>query len=173
MAISGASGIGLGVKFVRYLPDYVERYIVSTENSRVVDAMEGGEYGDFFGDDEIGASIASGSYPVDAVAVVPCSMNTLAKISHGIADNLTTRVASVAIKERRRLLLAPREMPLSPIALENMHRLSMMGVVISPPIMAYYSSCETMEDMEKFIIGRWYDSLGIEHDLYDRWSGER
>jgi 4-hydroxy-3-polyprenylbenzoate decarboxylase len=104
------------------------------------------------------------------MAVIPCSMNTLAKISCGIADNLVTRSASVMLKEQKKLLLAPREMPFSAIPLENMLKLSRLNVIISPPVMGYYSESETIEEMERFIIGKWYDSLGIENDLYKRWS---
>jgi len=98
-------------------------------------------------------------------------MNTLAKVAYGISDNLVTRVASVALKEQKRLLLAPREMPFSTINLENMLKLSRMNVIISPPIMGYYSNPKTMEDMEKFIIGKWYDALNIDNNLYKRWDG--
>jgi len=76
----------------------------------------------------------------------------------------------VAIKEHRKVLIAPREMPLSPIALENMLKLSRLNVVVSPPILGYYSDSKSLDDMERFIIGKWYDSLGIEHSLYRRWG---
>lgn len=102
--------------------------------------------------------------------ITPCSMNTLAKIACGIADNLITRAASVMIKERRTLVLAPREIPFSPIALENMHKLSMMGVIIAPPVLAYYGEQNTLEAMENFMIGKWFDLLGIDNDLYKRWN---
>ena len=105
--------------------------------------------------------------------IAPCSMNTLAKIACGIADNLPTRAASVMIKERRTLLLAPREMPFSAIALENMLKLSRLGVLIAPPVMAYYSKQTTLKEMEDFIIGKWFDLLGIENELYKRWEGEK
>ena len=97
-------------------------------------------------------------------------MNTLAKIACGIADNLITRAAAVMIKERRTLVLAPRGIPFSPIALENMHKLSMMGVIIAPPVLAYYGDQEDLESMENFMIGKWFDLLGIKNDLYKRWS---
>ena len=102
--------------------------------------------------------------------ITPCSMNTLAKIACGIADNLITRAAAVMIKERRTLVLAPREIPFSPIALENMHKLSMMGVIIAPPVLAYYGDQEDLESMENFMIGKWLDLLGIQNDLYKRWD---
>jgi 4-hydroxy-3-polyprenylbenzoate decarboxylase len=104
--------------------------------------------------------------------VAPCSMNTLAKIACGIADNLVTRAAAVMIKERRPLLLAPREMPFSAIALENMLKLSRLGVLIAPPVMGYYAEHETLEEMERFVVGKWFDLLGIGHDLYQRWRIE-
>lgn len=97
-------------------------------------------------------------------------MNTLAKISCGVADNLVTRVAAVALKEQKKLLLAPREMPFSAIALENMVKLAKLNVIIAPPIIGYYSQSNTIEEMERFIIGKWYDVLGIENSLYERWQ---
>jgi 4-hydroxy-3-polyprenylbenzoate decarboxylase len=97
-------------------------------------------------------------------------MNTLAKIACGINDNLPTRVAAVALKEQKKLLLAPRELPFSAIALENMQKLASLGVIIAPPVMGYYSDASSLEEMERFIIGKWYDALGIENTLYKRWS---
>ncbi|SFV61761.1 UbiX family decarboxylase associated with menaquinone via futalosine [hydrothermal vent metagenome] len=174
LAVSGASGVGLAEKFVEYLPideNEIELHVVVSESASVVAHHEmRREMITMHHNDNIAASIASGSFQVDATAVIPCSMNTLAKIAHGIADNLITRVASVALKEQKRLLLAPREMPLSSIALENMHKLSTLGVTISPPMLGYYSDSDSIDDMERFIIGKWYDTLGIRHKLYRRWS---
>jgi 4-hydroxy-3-polyprenylbenzoate decarboxylase len=99
-------------------------------------------------------------------------MNTLAKISCGIADDLITRAASVMIKERKTLLLAPREMPFSAIALENMLKLSKLGVIIAPPVVAYYAQSQNLKDMENFFIGKWFDLVNIEHNLYKKWSSE-
>ncbi len=168
LAVSGASGIGLAKKFIDYLPNNIDVHLVMSEHSKIVSYFE--ENITIHDNKTISASIASGSFGVDVTVVIPCSMNTLAKISCGIADNLVTRVASVAIKERKALLLAPREMPFSAIALENMHKLSSLGVIIAPPVMGYYSDSNSLEDMEKFIIGKWYDVLGIEHNLYKRWE---
>ncbi|MBL0721580.1 MAG: UbiX family flavin prenyltransferase [Sulfurovum sp.] len=168
VAVSGASGISLAEKFIDYLPNNIEVHLIMSEHSKIVSSFE--ENITIHDNKTISASIASGSFGVDITVVIPCSMNTLAKISCGIADNLVTRVASVAIKEKKTLLLAPREIPLSTIALENMHKLSSLGVIISPPIMGYYSDSNSLENMEKFIIGKWYDSLGIENNLYKRWK---
>ena len=171
VGISGASGVELGLKFIKYLPKNIEVFVTVTKSAKVVFEKEN-NIKEIFDNSKIEASISSGSFGVDATAIIPCSMNTLAKISCGIADNLVTRVASVAIKEQKKLLLAPRELPFSPIALENMLKLSHLGIIISPPVMGYYSNSDSLEDMEKFIIGKWYDSLNIEHDLYKRWEGK-
>ena len=169
LAITGASGINLAKKFILYLPKEIELHLITTDHAKIVESLEKREV-TIHNNKDIGASIASGSFQVDATAIIPCSMNTLAKIACGIADNLVTRVASVALKEQKRLLLAPREMPFSAIPLENMLKLSRLNVIISPPIMGYYSDANTLDEMERFIIGKWYDSLGIKNDLYKRWS---
>ena len=170
VAISGASGASLGIKALRALPEHVEKHLIISDHASIV--LEKEEQITLHKDEAIWASVASGSFGIDAMLVIPCSMNTLAKISVGIADNLTTRAASVMIKEQKRLLLAPREMPFSAIALENMHKLSTLGIIIAPPVMAYYSEQQTLEQMEDFMIGKWFDLIGIENDLYKRWSDD-
>ena len=170
IAISGASGASLGIKALRALPEDVEKHLILSDHANIVLQKE--ENITIHKDEAIWASVASGSFGVDAMMVIPCSMNTLAKISVGIADNLTTRAASVMIKEQKKLLLAPREMPFSPIALENMHKLSTLGIIIAPPVMAYYSGQESLEQMETFMIGKWFDLIGIENSLYRRWSDD-
>jgi 4-hydroxy-3-polyprenylbenzoate decarboxylase len=170
VAISGASGVSLGIKAIRALPDSLERHLIISSHAEIVLEKEDKKSIIIHQNDEISASIASGSYGVDAMMIVPCSMNTLAKISCGIADNLITRAASVMIKEQKKLLLAPREMPFSAIALENMLKLSRLGVAIAPPVMAYYSQQHSLEAMENFMIGKWFDLLGIPNDLYQRWE---
>ena len=169
LAVTGASGIRLATKFIEYLPKEIELHLIATDHAKIVESLEERQI-TIHNNKNIGASIASGSFGMDAMAIIPCSMNTLAKISCGIADNLVTRAASVMLKEQKKLLLAPREMPFSAIPLENMLKLSRLNVIISPPVMGYYAESETIEEMEKFIIGKWYDSLGIENDLYKRWS---
>jgi 4-hydroxy-3-polyprenylbenzoate decarboxylase len=169
LAITGASGTSLAKKFIEYLPKEIELHLITTDHAKIVESLEERNI-TLHNNKNIGASIASGSFGVDAMAVIPCSMNTLAKISYGIADNLVTRSASVMLKEQKKLLLAPREMPFSAIPLENMLKLSRLNVIISPPVMGYYSECATVDEMERFVIGKWYDSLGIENDLYTRWK---
>lgn len=168
VGISGASGAGLGIKMVRSLPDTVKKHLIVSDHAQIV--LEKEENLNIHKNDEIWASVASGSYGADAMIIVPCSMNTLAKIACGIADNLITRAASVMIKEKKKLILAPREIPFSPISLENMHKLSLLGVIIAPPALAYYSEQTTLEEMENFMIGKWMDLMGIDNNLYKRWD---
>ena len=169
VAITGASGVALGKKFVDHLPSDVDVHVVVSENAFTVESFENKQVTLHSGKD-IAASVSSGSFRVDATAVIPCSMNTLAKIACGISDNLATRVAAVALKEQKKLLLAPRELPFSAIALENMQKLAALGVIIAPPVMGYYSESSSLEEMERFIIGKWYDVLGIPNELFTRWE---
>jgi len=169
VVITGASSIDLGKKFVDYLDPEIEVHLVVSEHALTVESFEHQKI-TLHSSKDIAASISSGSFQVDATAIIPCSMNTLAKIACGISDNLATRVAAVALKEQKKLLIAPRELPFSAIALENMHKLASLGVIIAPPVMGYYSDAGSLEEMERFIIGKWYDVLGIEHDLYRRWG---
>ena len=169
VVITGASGVGLGKRFVDLLPEDIEVHVVISDNALTVEAFEHDNL-TLHTNDNIAASISSGSFRVDATAIIPCSMNTLAKIACGISDNLATRVAAVALKEQKKLLLAPRELPFSAITLENMHKLASLGVIIAPPVMGYYAGTSSLEDMERFIIGKWYDVLGISNDLYARWE---
>ena len=168
IAISGASGVSLGLKTLRALPESVEKHLIVSEHAEAVFTHE--EAVTLHDEGDIAAPLASGSFGADAMMIIPCSMNTLAKVSVGIADNLTTRAAAVMIKEHKKLLIAPREMPFSAIALENMLKLSRLGVLIAPPVLAYYSQADTLEAMENFMIGKWFDLIGIDNDLYKRWG---
>jgi len=168
IAVSGASGVNIGLKTLTLLPSYIEKHFISTQHSEIVLDKEMDIT--IHKNTDISASIASGSFNSDAMLIAPCSMNTLAKIACGISDNLVTRCASVMIKEQKKLILAPREMPFSAIALENMQKLARIGVVIAPPVMAYYSEQQTLDEMENFIIGKWFDLLNIENNLYKRWE---
>lgn len=170
IAISGASGAHLGLDVLSALPSDIDKHLVISEHAKVV--MQKETNIKQYKNSNIGVSIASGSYGADIMMITPCSMNTLAKISCGIADDLITRAASVMIKERKTLLLAPREMPFSAIALENMLKLSKLGVIIAPPVVAYYAQSQNLKDMENFFIGKWFDLVNIEHNLYKKWSSE-
>lgn len=116
------------------------------------------------------APFASGSAGWQAMAIVPCSMSTVARIAHGISDTLLTRAADVMIKERRTLVVVPREMPLSVIHLENLTALAKAGVVIQPAMPSFYGKVKTLEQAIDTVVGRTLDQLGLEHDLLKRWG---
>ena len=119
------------------------------------------------------ASVASGSNPGDAMAVCPCSMGTLGAIAGGLADNLIERAADVMLKERRPLVLVPRETPLSAIHLENMLKLARAGAVILPPAPGFYTRPQSVGDVIDFVVARVLDHLGVAHDLVRRWGDGR
>jgi 4-hydroxy-3-polyprenylbenzoate decarboxylase len=179
LAITGASGVHLGLKLASFLPTEYDIYLVMSDSAKIALELENNNNTKtplnssnitILNDSDISSCIASGSFGADMMAIIPCSMNTLAKISVGISDTLITRAFSVMLKENRKILIAPREMPFSQISLENMLKLSKMGVIIAPPVNAYYSNQNTLEDMEKFFIGKWFDLLGIENELFTRWG---
>lgn len=121
--------------------------------------------------EDVGAPLASGSYHTDGMVVCPCSGNTLGAIASGLAGNLITRAACVSLKERRRLVLVPREMPISGIDLENMLRLQRAGAVICPASPGFYQHPRTVDELVDFVVGRVLDLLGVPHDLKTRWDG--
>src|SRR6185295_14898936 len=122
---------------------------------------------------DMGAAISSGSFKTDGMIVVPCSAKTLAAIAHGFGDNLIHRAADVILKERRKLVLAIREAPLSDIHLENMLKLSRMGVVIAPPALAFYNQPQSLDELITFSAARLLDQFDIHLDVRNRWTGLR
>ncbi len=119
-----------------------------------------------------GAAISSGSFVTLGMIVLPCSMKTLGAIAHGIGDSLVTRAADVVLKERRRLVLGVREAPFHDIHLENMLRLSRMGVIISPPVPAFYTRPKTIDDLVDYTVTRMLDVFGLHDPTAPRWDGE-
>ena len=124
----------------------------------------------YFEEENLYAPIASGSSKVDAMIVIPCSMKTLASIAHGFASNLIERAADVMLKEKRKLIIVPRETPLSAVHLRNMLALAELGCHIIPAMPAFYHHPKSIQDMVDFIVGRVMDSLGLENDLSPRWG---
>ncbi|MBL8419681.1 MAG: UbiX family flavin prenyltransferase [Dechloromonas sp.] len=123
-----------------------------------------------FGREEWFAPVASGSNPPDAMVVCPCSMGTLAAIAHGLADKLIERAADVVLKEGRKLILVPRETPVSAIHLENMLRLTRAGAIILPPSPGFYHHPQTVADVVDFVVARVLDQLAVPHTLLQRWG---
>lgn len=121
--------------------------------------------------DCVGASIASGSFRTAGMVIAPCSMRTLAAIAHGLGDNLLTRAADVVLKERRRLILLPRETPLHLGHLRNMTTVTEMGAIVCPPTPAFYQRPQTVEDIVQHSIARVLDLLGLEQQLAPAWAG--
>ncbi len=194
LCITGASGTVLGFRVLRELLKASEVHLVVSPQAFAIMRDESGVdisgntieevslrvleiLGPVEGElkcwahDNMEAPIASGSFVVHGTLVVPCSMKSLAGIASGYADNLIGRAADVAIKEGRPLLLAPREMPFSPIHLENMLKLARLGVVIAPPVPALYHQPESIDELYDFLAGRVLDAMGIEHKLFTRWGG--
>jgi len=180
VGISGSSGPHFGVALLRTLREIggLETHLVVSEAARITIRIEAGldpadvlaladvvhEPGD------LAASIASGSFRTEGMAIVPCSMRTLAAVALGYADNLLTRAAEVTLKERRRLVLVPRETPLSLAHLRNMLAATEAGAVILPPVPAFYHQPETIEDLIAHTVGKVLDQFDIQHDLFRRWG---
>ena len=116
------------------------------------------------------SAAASGSSGYEAMIIAPCSSNTLAKVAAGICDNLLLRAAAVMLKEQRKLIIAPREMPFSPLSIKHMSELSGLGVMFALPMIAHYSKPKSLNDAENFIIGKWLDCLNIKNNLFKRWK---
>jgi flavin prenyltransferase len=187
-AITGASGAPYAVRLLRALVDAKRpvQLIVSEHGWRLLDTESGiadittlesktGKWAGLVGvfdDHDRGASPASGSALTAGMVVCPCSMGTLAAISAGTSRSLIERAADVTLKERRPLVLVPRETPLSAIHLENMLRLTRAGAVVMPAAPGFYHRPSSIDDLVNFIVGRVLDHLGVEHVVTRRWTGE-
>ncbi len=181
VGMTGATGAVLGVELLRQLQQHpdLQTHLVLSRWARATIGLETGlSVGDVAGladfvysSDDQAAAISSGSFLVDAMVVVPCSMKTLAGIRMGYADGLIARAADVTLKERRRLVLVPRETPLSEIHLENMLALARMGASIVPPMPAFYNQPASIDDIVRHIVTRIMDQLGVESPTATRWNG--
>ncbi len=120
---------------------------------------------------DIGACVASGSFPTDGMIIAPCSSNKLAQVAHGLADNLITRAAQVMLKERRPLILLHREMPVGLIELRNMVRATQAGAIVCPASPGFYMNPQTIDDLVNMVAGRVLNMLGLEHDWNTCWPG--
>ncbi len=191
IAISGASGAIYGVTLLEYLLKQNHQvYLVLSQSARTIIRGElGYEWGNHFSEtldilkhryadhqlvycdeNDMGAPIASGSVPTQGMVVAPCSMKTLAGIAHGFSSNLIGRAADVTIKERRPLILIPRETPLHRVHLKNMLAVSEMGATLLPAMPGFYHQPQSIDDLVHFIVARALDLLGLKNELSPRWA---
>ncbi len=174
LAITGASGVIYGLRLLEVLKEKsVEvECIVSDAAKKIIKHEIGAQkiLRGCYSEKDIEAPFSSGSFSLDAMVVAPCSMKTLSAIASGFSHNLITRSTDVAIKEKKKLILVPRETPLSAIHLENMLKLARLGVIILPAMPGFYHKPRKIEDLVDFIVGKILDSLGIENELYKRWE---
>jgi 4-hydroxy-3-polyprenylbenzoate decarboxylase len=180
VGITGATGVVFGVRLLQLLRDagaeshvVVSRWGARTLLHETPHTLEDvrGLATHFYQPGDQGAAISSGSFLTAGMVVAPCSMRTLAAIAQGLGDNLIHRAADVVLKERRRLVLVARESPLSDIHLENMLKLSRMGVVIMPPVPAFYHHPRSLDDVVTHVAMRALDQLGLHLDAAGRWDG--
>ena len=181
VAISGASGAVYGARLLqvlRGLPGIETHLVVSDAGWRNQQHELGMERPaaqalahQVHDVNNVGAAIASGSFQCHAMVVAPCSMRTLAAIAHGLADNLLTRAADVALKERRRLVLMVRESPLHLTHLRNMVAVTEMGGICCPPLPAFYLRPQTVGEVVDYSVARALDLIGVAHDIAPRWEG--
>jgi len=180
VAITGASGVVYGKRLLEVLRGKkVETYLIiskAAENvikhelemtKRELEKLASHVYDV----NDLTAPIVSGSFKTDGMIVIPCSMKTLAGIAHGYSENLILRAADVMLKEKRKLVLVPRETPLSVVHLRNMLDLASQGVFVLPAMPAYYHKPQEIGDLIDFVVGKALDLLEIEHELFKRWTG--
>jgi 4-hydroxy-3-polyprenylbenzoate decarboxylase len=181
VAMTGATGMVIGIRLLELLRKTdVETHLViskwaartllheSTTSAAEIERLATKVYAV----NDQGAAISSGSFLTLGMIVAPCSVRTLAAVANGLADNLIHRAADVTIKEQRRLVLAVRETPLSAIHLENMLKLARLGVAICPPVPAFYTRPQTIDDLVTYSAARLLDQVGIHLDVGSRWDGE-
>ena len=180
VGLSGASGVILGIRFLEILSKYEElethlvisdaaKRTISYETDWKIEDVEAlaGQVHDF---NNVGSSIASGSFKTKGMVIIPCSVKTLSAIAYSFDTNLMIRAADVVLKERRRLVLVVREMPLHRGHLEAMMRVHDLGGVILPPMLTFYQRPKNLDEMIHYIVGKSLDALEIPHNLYKRWG---
>ena len=180
VGITGASGIVIAVELLKRLKDFkeVETHLIITDGGQLtirdetnLDVYDINRLADVvYNVHEMDASIASGSFVVEGMVVVPCTMKTVAGIVSGYSDNLLLRAADVCIKEKRKLILVPREMPFSRIHLRNMKELANLGVVIMPPVMTFYNTDMTLQSHINHVVNKILFQLGLPADIVE-WKG--
>ena len=180
IGISGASGAVYAIELLKNLRELgLETHLVISKYGQVTIAHETdysisqvNKFADFvYSPNDMSASISSGSFKTEGMIIAPCSVRSLAEIASGVTTSLLTRAADVVLKERRRLVLMVRETPLSSVHLRNMLTLSDMGAIIAPPVPAFYSKPNSLDEMVTHTVGRVLDLFDIEHSLTNPWQG--
>ncbi len=180
VTITGASGVIYGKRLLEELRNRkIETHlIISKAAEKVIESELETPKGEIerlathvYDADDLRAPLVSGSFKTDGMVIIPCSMKTLAGIAHGYSSNLILRAADVALKEKRKLILVPRETPLSVVHLKNMLALAKQGVIILPAMPAFYHRPKDIESMVNYVVGKVLDIMGLEHKLFKRWSG--
>jgi flavin prenyltransferase len=179
IGLSGASGIIYGIRLLEILHSLnIQTYLIVSEwgkknieietdkNLEYVKSLSSISYENF----KLDASVSSGSFLHDGMVIVPCSMKSLSSIANGYDDTLISRAASVTLKESRKLILVPRETPLSRIHLENMIKLQDAGAIILPAMPGFYHKPSTIDEIVDHLVGKILDQLKIKHDLFTRWK---
>jgi 4-hydroxy-3-polyprenylbenzoate decarboxylase len=179
VSIGGASGSIYGIRLLQELTKMGhEIHLVVSESAKKILQHEttytftilSVQADVVYDNDDLFAGPASGSFPLDGMIVIPCSMKTLSSIAHGFGDTLTSRAASCCLKEGRKVILVLRETPLDLPGITNMLAAKQSGVIILPAMPAFYQKPERIEDLVDFIVGKVFDQLGIQHSLYKRWK---
>ena len=181
IGLSGASGIIYGIRLIEVLHSInIETYLIISEWAKknieietnktleYVKSLSSVNYDNF----RLDASVSSGSFLHDGMVIVPCSMKSLSSIANGYDDTLISRAASVTLKESRKLIIVPRETPLSRIHLENMIKLQQAGAIILPAMPGFYHQPSTIEEIVDHLVGKILDQLNIKHDLFKRWKDQ-
>jgi len=179
VAITGASGVIYAIRLLEELKKAgIETHLVISEIAEEIISHETdysvedvNNLADYTYDEhDLTAKINSGSFYFDTAIIIPCSMKSLSSISNGYADNTISRVADVTLKERRRLIIVPRETPLRTVHLENMTRISREGGIILPAMPAFYHNPQSIDDQINFVIGKIFDILQINNNLFTKWK---
>ena len=182
VGISGASGFCFAESLLQALQFYpLEIHLVMSKAAQITRQQESGisladlkkQVHYYHPIEDVGASIASGSFQHQGMIILPCSMKTVAEIAHGFTSNLLTRAADVCLKEKRKLILVPRETPLHAIHLKNLLTLAELGTIIAPPMPAFYHNPKSLEDVVSHFTGRLLSLLGLEQNLSPEWLGWR
>jgi flavin prenyltransferase len=179
IGMTGSSGIVYGIRMLEVLKRCnIDVHLVMTEWAKKCLALEtdfdlnyvkslAGSYSE---DSNMAASVSSGTYKTDGMIIIPCSMKTLSSIANGYEETLVARAAGVTIKESRKLIIVPRETPLTGIHLENMLKLARIGVVILPAMPGFYNKPKNVDDLINHVVGKCLDQFDIEHNLFKRWG---